>query len=438
MSGEEGERTLNLTLNVWRQKNRQAEGAFVTYQAVGISSDMSFLEMLDVVNEGLIARGEEPIAFDHDCREGICGQCGVVINGSPHGPRRATTSCQLHMRSFQDGDVLTIEPWRAASFPVIKDLMVDRSAFDRIIASGGFVSVRTGNAPDANDVPVPKDGRRPGDGRRRLHRLWCLRGRLSQRLGHALRRRQGLAPESPAARPARAVSPRPGHGRPDGRRGLRRLLQPRGMRGRLPQGNRGALHLDAEPRLPPRQPFLACRPAPGAARARKNVPASPSLRAARQVRLVRTASELSPDCRLGRELLRSKGRDAVVVDQPAVPPPWFRVSLADEDDPSDESPYRPARGGSSRMSQTLESFAATTCWTSVELPRPLEPRPEISHVLFDFDGTLSLIRQGWPEVMVPMFVEALPRRPGETEDDAAARWSSTTSCGSTASRRSTR
>ena len=157
MSGDHGERTLNLTLNVWRQKNRQAEGAFVTYQAVGISADMSFLEMLDVVNEGLIGRGEEPIAFDHDCREGICGQCGVVINGSPHGPRRATTSCQLHMRSFQDGDVLTIEPWRAASFPVIKDLMVDRSAFDRIIASGGFVSVRTGNAPDANAVPVRQD-----------------------------------------------------------------------------------------------------------------------------------------------------------------------------------------------------------------------------------------------------------------------------------------
>jgi succinate dehydrogenase / fumarate reductase, iron-sulfur subunit len=156
MGGDQGERTLKLTLNVWRQKNRQTEGAFVTYQAVGISPDMSFLEMLDVVNETLISRGEEPIAFDHDCREGICGQCGVVINGSAHGPRRATTSCQLHMRSFRDGDVLTIEPWRAASFPVIKDLMVDRSAFDRIIASGGFVSVRTGNAPDANAVPVAK------------------------------------------------------------------------------------------------------------------------------------------------------------------------------------------------------------------------------------------------------------------------------------------
>ncbi len=156
-AGHGGERLINLTLHVWRQKNRAARGRFVTYQAHGISTDMSFLEMLDVVNEDLIARGEEPIAFDHDCREGICGQCGVVINGSPHGPRRATTSCQLHMRSFKDGDVLTLEPWRAAGFPVIKDLMVDRSAFDRIIAAGGFISMHTGNAPEANSVPVPKD-----------------------------------------------------------------------------------------------------------------------------------------------------------------------------------------------------------------------------------------------------------------------------------------
>jgi succinate dehydrogenase / fumarate reductase iron-sulfur subunit len=150
------ERTINLTLHVWRQKNRASEGRFVTYQARDVSTDMSFLEMLDVVNEGLIASGEEPIAFDHDCREGICGQCGVVINGAPHGPRRATTTCQLHMRSFRDGDELTIEPWRSAAFPVVKDLMVDRSAFDRVISAGGFISVRTGNAPEANSLPVPK------------------------------------------------------------------------------------------------------------------------------------------------------------------------------------------------------------------------------------------------------------------------------------------
>jgi succinate dehydrogenase / fumarate reductase, iron-sulfur subunit len=157
MGGNSNERTLNLTLHVWRQKNRNSPGRFVTYEARDISPDMSFLEMLDVVNEKLILKGEDPIAFDNDCREGICGQCGVVVNGNPHGPRRATTSCQLHMRSFKNGDVLTLEPWRAAAFPVVKDLIVDRSAFDRIIAAGGFVSVRTGNAPEANDIPVPKE-----------------------------------------------------------------------------------------------------------------------------------------------------------------------------------------------------------------------------------------------------------------------------------------
>ncbi len=157
MSGSGTASTLNLTLHVWRQQNRHAQGRFVTYEARDISTDMSFLEMLDVVNEGLILQGEEPIAFDHDCREGICGQCGVVIDGEAHGPRHATTTCQLHMRSFKDGDTLTIEPWRAAAFPVIKDLMVDRSAFDRIVAAGGFISVNTGNAPDANAVLVPKD-----------------------------------------------------------------------------------------------------------------------------------------------------------------------------------------------------------------------------------------------------------------------------------------
>ncbi|QEH31849.1 Fumarate reductase iron-sulfur subunit [Aquisphaera giovannonii] len=157
MGGSGEERKINLTLNVWRQKDRKSPGRFETYRAPDISADMSFLEMLDVVNERLILDNKEPIAFDHDCREGICGQCGVVINGDAHGPRRGTTTCQLHMRSFRDGDVLTIEPWRAGAFPVIKDLMVDRSAFDRIIAAGGFVSVRTGNAPEANDIPVPKD-----------------------------------------------------------------------------------------------------------------------------------------------------------------------------------------------------------------------------------------------------------------------------------------
>ena len=147
---------MNLTLHVWRQKNAKSEGRFVTYAAKDISADMSFLEMLDIVNEGLILRGEDPIAFDHDCREGICGMCGVVVNGAAHGPRKATTACQLHMRSFKDGDEVVLEPWRARAFPVLKDLIVDRGAFDRIIAVGGFISVGTGSAPDGNAIPVPK------------------------------------------------------------------------------------------------------------------------------------------------------------------------------------------------------------------------------------------------------------------------------------------
>lgn len=148
---------MKITLFVWRQPNAKTKGRFVRYEATDVNPDMSFLEMLDVVNEGLISKGEDPIAFDHDCREGICGTCGMMINGVAHGPKKATTACQLHMRSFQDGDTIYIEPWRASAFPVLKDLVVDRGAFDRIIASGGYISVSTGSAPEGNAIPVPKD-----------------------------------------------------------------------------------------------------------------------------------------------------------------------------------------------------------------------------------------------------------------------------------------
>ena len=149
--------TINLTLHVWRQAGPRAPGSLTRYQARDISTHMSFLEMLDVVNEGLIHDGGEPIAFDHDCREGICGMCGVVINGIAHGPQAATTVCQLHMRHFHDGEELTIEPWRAGPFPVLKDLIVDRSAFDRIIESGGYIGAPTGGAQDANAILIGKD-----------------------------------------------------------------------------------------------------------------------------------------------------------------------------------------------------------------------------------------------------------------------------------------
>ena len=147
---------MNLTLKVWRQKDGQAHGHFETYPAKDVLEDMSFLEMLDVVNDGLIERGQEPIAFDSDCREGICGMCSLVINGVPHGGHRGTATCQLHMRHFHDGQTITIEPWRSRAFPIVKDLVTDRSAFDRIIQAGGFVSVNTGGTPDGNAIPISK------------------------------------------------------------------------------------------------------------------------------------------------------------------------------------------------------------------------------------------------------------------------------------------
>lgn len=148
---------MKLTLKIWRQKNAHDKGRIVTYEVDDVSPHMSFLEMLDVLNQKLTDRGDDPVAFDHDCREGICGACSMVINGEPHGPDKGTTACQLHMRKFRDGQTIYIEPWRARAFPVIRDLVVDRTAFDRIIQSGGYISVKTGNAPDANAIPVRKE-----------------------------------------------------------------------------------------------------------------------------------------------------------------------------------------------------------------------------------------------------------------------------------------
>jgi succinate dehydrogenase / fumarate reductase iron-sulfur subunit len=151
------EKTIDLTLKVWRQRDRKAKGQFETYNVKGISTDSSFLEMLDVLNEQLINEGKEPVVFDHDCREGICGMCSLYVNGHPHGPATGATTCQLYMRRFKDGDVITVEPWRSAGFPVIRDLMVDRTAFDKIQQAGGYVSINTGGMPDANAIPIGKD-----------------------------------------------------------------------------------------------------------------------------------------------------------------------------------------------------------------------------------------------------------------------------------------
>jgi len=165
---------MKLTLKIWRQKDAKSTGKFVTYSLDGISPNCSFLEMLDILNEDLIRKNDDPVVFDHDCREGICGMCSLYINGRPHGPDDAVTVCQLHMRKFKDGDTIVIEPWRAKPFPVIKDLMVDRSAFDKIIQEGGYISVNTGGAAEANNILVGKENSETGDGCSRMYWLRCL------------------------------------------------------------------------------------------------------------------------------------------------------------------------------------------------------------------------------------------------------------------------
>ena len=198
---------------------------------------MSFLEMLDVVNEELTKKGEDAIAFDSDCREGICGMCSLVVNGVPHGPDRGTTVCQLHMRRFKDGDTVTIEPWRAKAFPVVKDLVVDRSAFDRIIAAGGYVSVNVRRRAGRQRHPDPEGDRRDRDGLGRLHRLRRLRGRLQERVGAPLHGREDLAPGAAAAGQGRASAPRRGDDRAGRRRRFRQLLERRRVRSGVPEGD---------------------------------------------------------------------------------------------------------------------------------------------------------------------------------------------------------
>ena len=193
---------MNLTLKVWRQSGPDAEGHIETYDAKDIPTSASFLEMLDIVNEGIITSGGDPIHFDHDCREGICGMCSLTINGIPHGDEKAITTCQLHMRHYKDGETIWIEPFRANAFPVVRDLVVDRSAFDRIVSAGGYIDVRTGSAPDANSVPYSQNGRRRSLCGRSLHRLWRVCRSLQKCLRNVVRLRQGLPPQQVASRQA--------------------------------------------------------------------------------------------------------------------------------------------------------------------------------------------------------------------------------------------
>ncbi|CAM5593853.1 hypothetical protein STANM309S_03064 [Streptomyces tanashiensis] len=231
---------MRLNLRVWRQKNAGTEGAMATYEVDGVSPDMSFLEMLDTLNEDLILRGEDPVAFDHDCREGICGACSLVIDGEAHGPER-TTTCQLHMRSFRDGDTIDVEPWRASAFPVVKDLVVDRSAFDRVIQAGGYISAPTGSAPEAHATPVPK-----ADADSAFEHAECIgcgacvaacpNGSAMLFTSAKINHLNVPAPGIPRAR-----DPRPRHGGADGRRGLRRLHADGRVRHGLPEGHPAAV-----------------------------------------------------------------------------------------------------------------------------------------------------------------------------------------------------
>ena len=238
---------MKLKLRIWRQAGANAAGRMVEYDLDGVSEDMSFLEMLDLLNEHLIEQGEEPVAFDSDCREGICGMCGVVINGEAHGPER-TTTCQLHMRSFKDGDEIVIEPWRADPFPVIKDLVVDRTAFDRIIQAGGFISANTGAAPDAHATPAPKrEADIAFDNATCIGCGACVAAcPNSSAMLFTAAKITHLGDAAPG--PARALPSCEVHGGPARRGGLRQLHQHRRVRRGLPEGHPAGVDLAVEPR----------------------------------------------------------------------------------------------------------------------------------------------------------------------------------------------
>ena len=234
---------MNLKLKIWRQQNAHAQGKFVDYTVENISPDTSFLEMLDILNNKLIQNNEEPVVFDHDCREGICGMCSLHINGHAHGPDTDITTCQLHMRKFKDGDTITIEPWRSRAFPVIKDLAVDRSAYDKILQAGGFISVNTGGVPDANTIPIPKP-----DADESMDAAACIG------CGACVATcKNGSAMLFVAAGTRRSGPPRQSDGRQDGRTRIRGLHQHRRLRSGMSERDLDRPHRPVEPRIPFRQ-----------------------------------------------------------------------------------------------------------------------------------------------------------------------------------------
>ena len=231
---------MNFRLKVWRQKDPKSKGKLVEYQATNVSPNTSFLEMLDVVNEGLIAKGEEPIAFDSDCREGICGTCSLTINGEAHGPDHPGAACEVYMRRFKDGATIVVEPFRAKPFPLLKDLVVDRSALDRIVQAGGFIAARAGSAPEANATLVPKQD---ASG---VHWLRCLRGGVPERVGDVVHGRESFAPCFPAAGPAGTDGASFENGDRDGRRRFRQLHEHLRVRSRLPRFDQCELYRKAQ------------------------------------------------------------------------------------------------------------------------------------------------------------------------------------------------